>query len=245
MIRLDGRKINIRNYRKRVTIMTKLNLQAISSPEDRPEADAEAVKVTIAKPSSFNLDKFKSKRAAAAANLETLQSALPHHKISEARDFVRLHPDEENYWSAELCFVNVPVKGQKRDTLHLIDEELAMRYLPPARIQRFRLALASKPFDIFFLCHVPTRNEENAWNATNLRACEQAKALWTQATSRKEEGVDGYKIDCARNPKAFGEPKWPTQTLGEWIGVTFAGRVIESKDHPGLLRLIGEVQSTS
>ena len=34
------------------------------------------------------------------------------------------------YWSPELCFVNVPIKGQKRDTLHLIDEDLAMRYLP-------------------------------------------------------------------------------------------------------------------
>ena len=38
---------------------------------------------------------------------------------------MRLHPDEDAYWSPELCFVNVPIKGQKRDTLHLIDEELA------------------------------------------------------------------------------------------------------------------------
>ena len=71
---------------------------------------------------------------------------------------MRLHPDEETYWSHELCFVNVPIKGQKRDTLHLIDEDLAMRYLPSGKIQRFRLALATKPFDVFFLCHVPSRN---------------------------------------------------------------------------------------
>jgi hypothetical protein len=107
--------------------------------------------VTIPKPDEFNLDKFKSKRAAAAANVETLQTGLPYHPISAAKDFVRLHPDEERYWSAEFCFVNVPIKGQKRDTLHLIDEELAMRYLPSGRILRFRLALASKPFDVFFL----------------------------------------------------------------------------------------------
>jgi hypothetical protein len=105
--------------------------------------------VPISKPSAFSLDKFKSKRAAAVANVETLQTSLPHHKISEARDFVRLHPDEETYWSDELCFVNVPIKGQKRDTLHLIGEDLALHYLPSGKILRFRLVLATKPSTCF------------------------------------------------------------------------------------------------
>ena len=90
------------------------------------------------------------------AGVETLSTGLPHHKIAAAKDFVRLHPDEETYWSPELCFVNVPIKGQKRDTLHLINEDLAMRHLPSGKIQHFRLALATKPHDAFFLCEVPT-----------------------------------------------------------------------------------------
>ena len=84
--------------------------------------------------------------------VENQQAALPHHNIAQARDFVRLHPDEENYWSHELCFVNVPIKGQKQDLLHLIDEDLALAYLPSGKIQRFRLVLATKPHDVFFLC---------------------------------------------------------------------------------------------
>jgi len=202
-------------------------------------------KASIIKPGTFSLDKFKSKHAAALANVETLLTALPHHSISQAKDFVRLHPDETNYWSPELCFVNVPIKGQRRDTLHLIDEELAMRFLPPTRILRFRLALATKPHDVFFLCYVPTRNMDNSWNASNLQACEQAKTLWTLVTSRKEEGVEAYKIDTARNEDAFPEPKWPTQSLVEIINVTLTGRTIERQHHPGLLRLIGARQSTS
>jgi hypothetical protein len=201
--------------------------------------------VTIPKPDAFNLDKFKSKRAAAAANVETLQTGLPYHTISAAKDFVRLHPDEEQYWSAEFCFVNVPIKGQKRDTLHLIDEELAMRYLPSGRILRFRLALASKPFDVFFLCHVPTRNEDNQWNSSNIAACTVAKANWVQVTSRKEEGVEAYKVDFARDPDAFPAPNWPTQSLDELIGLTFMGRMITADDHPALLRLVGAKQSVS
>ena len=204
----------------------------------------EEAKVTpIAKPAAgFSLDKFKSKHAAAVANIETLQAGLPHHGIAQAKDFVRLHPDEEAYWSPELCFVNVPIKGQKRDTLHLIDEDLAMQYLSSGKILHFRLALASKPYDVFFLCHLPTRNTDNSWNESNMLACEQAKALWVQATSRKEEGVDGYKIDVARDHDVFPEPQWPTQSLGELIEKTFAGRMIDRHDHPALLRMIGAKQ---
>jgi hypothetical protein len=199
----------------------------------------------IAKPSAFNLDKFKSKRAAALANVETLLTALPIHKISEARDYVRLHHDEINYWSDTLCFVSVPIKGQKKDTLHLIDEDIALRFLEPARIMRWRLVLATKPHDVFFLCQVPTQNIDNAWNESNLQACQQAKSYWVQATSRKEEGVESYKVTFARDQDAFPDPKWPKQPLSEIIGASFPGRMIESEDHPGLLRLIGAKQSMS
>src|SRR6516162_343948 len=167
--------------------------------------------MSIAKPGTFSLDKFKSRRAPALANVETLLTALPHHSISQAKDFVRLHPNEETHWSCEFCFVNVPVKGQKREILHLIEVPLAMRHLSNGVIQRFRLALATKPNDVFFLCHVPSQNLDNSWNDSNLRGCMQAKALWTRLVSRRDEGVDDYEIQQARSKKAFHEPNWPTQ----------------------------------
>jgi hypothetical protein len=214
-------------------------------PEEKGEevtTPIEEATTPIAKPEAFDLNKFKSKQKPTIADVETLQTALPVHSLADAKDFVRLHENEEKYWSDELCFVNVPIKGQKHHTLHLIDEELAMRFLPSARIIRMRLALATKPYDVFFLCQVPSRNLENPWNKSNLRACEQAKTKWTMATSRKAEGVEDYKIDSARNPKAFPDPKWPTQLLEELIGVTYASLTIVNENDPGLLRLIGEVQ---
>jgi hypothetical protein len=164
--------------------------------------------------------------------------------MSQAKDFVRLHPDED-YWSPELCFVTVPIKGATSDSLHLIEVDLAMRFIPSGKIQRFRLALASKPRGVFFLCQIPTRNLDNSWNRDNVAACEQAKTLWTQATSRREEGVDGYLIQRARDPDAFPEPEWPEQSLSDLINRAFAGRTIVSDDHPGLLRLIGAKLSVS
>jgi hypothetical protein len=141
------------------------------------------------------------------------------------------------------CFVEVPIKGQKHNTLHLIDEGLALRFLEAGEIKRFRLALATKPGDVFFLCEVPTQNLDNSWNVSNLEACEMAKMLWTKATSRKGEGVESYKITYARDPESFSQPNWPKQSLGELITRAFAGRMIETEDHPALLRKIGAKQS--
>ena len=209
---------------------------------EAPETEATAT--TVKKPGAFTLDRFKTKRAAAIANVETLPTALPHHGIAQAKDFVRLHPDEDEYWSDELCFVSVPIVGAKTNTLHLIAEELAERHLPSAKIQRFRLALATKPYDVFFLAHVPTRNLDNSWNATNLQACRLSQAQWVQLSSRREEGIDNYKIDFARDPEAFPKTKWLTQTLAGLIELTYAGFMIVEEQHPGLLRLIGAKQLT-
>jgi hypothetical protein len=212
-----------------------------SDPDGINSTDA----VKIPKPNGFDLNRFKSKRADAIANVDTLLTGLPVSKISEAGDYVRLHPDEENYWSPELCLVNVPIKGSKRDNWHLIDENLAMRFLPSGKIKRFRFALAAKPNDVFFLCRVPTRNLDNTWNRDNVAACENAKNFWTEVTSRSEEGVEGYLAQFARDSDAFAEPNWPKQLLSDLIERAFAGRIIDHEDHPALLRLIGAKQSVS
>jgi hypothetical protein len=211
------------------------------SPETTPPQE----QMSIIKPESFSLKGFRSTKPAEISNVATLLTGLPHHSLSDAKDFVRLHPDEVAYWSEELCFINVPIQGQKKSTLHLILEDLAMKYLEPAQIERFRLALASKPYDLFFLCHVPSQRLDNSWNETNLAGCLQAKALWTQATSLKETGQEKYKISFSKDADAFPEPNWPTQSLDQLIWVTFANCMIQRPDHPALLRKVGAKQSLS
>jgi hypothetical protein len=201
--------------------------------------------IAIAKPAAFSLDNFRSKLDTAVTGVETLVSSLPISSISRAGDFVRLHPDEEHFWTPELCFVSVPIKGQKDHLLHLINEDLARRKLVIDKVARFRLALASKPGNAFFLCRVPSQRLDNLWNKTNLQACVQAKTLWTQAVSKKEDGAEGYRVTAALDQDIFPEPKWPTQTLDELIQVTFNGCIITDENHAGLLRLLGAKPAVS
>ena len=53
-----------------------------------------------------------------------------------------------------------------------------MQFLSAAKILRFRLALATKPFDVFFLCHVPTQNIDNSWNAATCKPASRRRTLW-------------------------------------------------------------------
>jgi hypothetical protein len=221
--------------------MTKPTLRDVNA-DSNAEPEVTSIKKPEGKPS---FDKFKSKKEP-AAKVATLATELPVHNIAEAKDYVRLHPDVDNYWSPELCFVNVPIKGGK-DKLHPIDEDLALKYILSGKIQRFRLALATKPDDVLFLCKIPTRNLDNEWNKTAVKACDQAKTKWTQVTSLKEEGIENYKITCAEEDDGFDEPTWPTggQTLEDMFNTRFSGLCIDRPDHPALLRLRGKKQSNS
>ena len=202
---------------------------------------ADATIHPIKKPTGF-MEKFKSKNAPTVSGVETLLTALPILKIGDVNDFAKLHPSEDDYWTCELCFVSVPIKGAKRDQLHMIEDDIAVKYLPSKKIQRHRLALGSKPHGVFFFCVVPSQNLDNPWNAGAIKACYQAQTHWLQALSRRAEGAEGYEIKYAQDEAAFPDPKWPTHTIEELLKTTFGEASIDHDRHPGLLRLIGAKQ---
>ena len=199
----------------------------------------------IAKPSAFDLDKFKSKRAAAMADVETLQTALAASSHRKAKDFVAASRTRKITGRTELCFVNVPIKGQRRDTLHLIEEELAMQYLPSGSILRFRLALATKPYDVFFLATCRRRTSTTRGTRPTCRPASRRRRCGCRPPAAKERRRRGLQDRLRPSTRRFPEPKWPTQSLAELIGVTFAGRMIDTRRSSGLLRLIGAKQNLS
>ena len=174
-------------------------------PEETSRPKLEVVSPTdlsepIPIPGEFSLQKFKSTQA--HRGRRNAADGAATYRIAQAKDFVRLHPNEDEYWSPELCFVTVPIKGQKRDTLHLIDEDLASNTCRALEFSASGLALATKPHDVFFLCHVPTRNLDNIVERDRPPGLRAGKdAVDAGVTSRRDEGVDGYKIDSAARPR--------------------------------------------
>jgi hypothetical protein len=187
------------------------------------------------------LSRFKSRRPPSIAGVITPLNPLTVMKIGDVGDFVRLHHDEAFGWTDELCFVSVPVKGVKKAIMHLIDEDLAMEFLPSKSIKRYRLALAARATGALFFSIAPSQNLDNSFNQSALEACEAAKTQWVKATSRLAEGYEDYKREIAE-PGAFNDPEWGLTDAEKWCEITFREITIIDPNDPGLLRLRGKVQ---
>ena len=142
----------------------------------------------IVKPAAGFLDKFKSKKPPTIAGVETLLTPLPVMRIADANDSFGC-TGTRTTTGPELCFVSVPIEGEKRDMLHLIDEDIAVQHLPAKKIKRHRLALATRPHDKFFLCIVPSQNLDNSCNKRRSRPARRPRRVGA-GLSRKAEGVD-------------------------------------------------------
>ena len=201
--------------------MAKPKLETIETTPPVEEAAPAEKASPIVKPDGFSLDKFKAKHTGDSESQpyrrvsRTTSSRTPRTSCGCTRMKIE-------YWSDDLCFVNVPVKGMKEGTAAPYRRGDRPAIICHAgKPIHYRLALATKPFDIFFLCHIPTRNLDNKYNATTLRACEQAKTMWVQLTSMKHQGIEDYEITPCSHLDAVPQPKWPSQSLGELIDKAF------------------------
>jgi hypothetical protein len=99
----NGPKTQRRHQKSHLKIVEELKAEAAPVPNilggkpvktTKPKAEAppRETPISIPKPGEFSLDMFKSTLDPSMAGVETLLTALPHHKISEAKDWVRLHP---------------------------------------------------------------------------------------------------------------------------------------------------------
>ncbi len=195
----------------------------------------------IAKPSKFSLADFRTEQNPKATGIEPTCPALPMMRLADVKDFFVLHP-HDSYWSNEVALIQVPTKGSTESTQHLILDGIVKKYSDQlqARVKYCQIVLGAKPDNVFFLGLIPTRNLDNTFNASAIRAAVQAKSgIWTTVTSRKSEGHDDYFIGKAQEGGAFLETKWPTFSLDEIVEVTVGDKFITTDEHSSLDRLLG------
>ena len=68
-------------------------------------------------------------------------------------------------------------------------------------------------------------------------ALSEGKKRWVRVVANQALGA--YDLFVA--PGDLSEAVWPKYTMGEMLKAAFAGRIIESQEHPVLLRLRGLV----
>ena len=200
---------------------------AKSAPAAAPEEP-----VSIEKPPPGEiLARFKTKRSL-DERIQTLLPALPHRKISDAKDYVRLHPDDA-YWSDEYCFVMVPVPGIK-----------GLRAAPA----RFRLGGGASPGSlqdsawrwrrsrtISFSCPGPQPEPRQRMESLEPGGVRTPPRTSWKGHQQETEGSEGYHIKPTESElrgegDPFPEPNWPTESLDEIVAKTFDGRMILDRE---------------
>ena len=84
---------------------------------------------------------------------------------------------------------------------------------------------------------IDPNGREIQWHTTHRMAAERAKTEWVRMTS--DLGLGAYQIHIAE--VANIEPVWPEYSLSKLLEVAFAGRLVDSTDHPVIRQLLGRV----
>ena len=206
-------------------------------------AGTPAEAVSIAKPGAFNLDLFKTKSSPNIAGVATLLTALPHHNIAQANDWVRLHSGRGKLL---VCRAVLRHRSDQRpeERPRASDHRRVGDAVSAEQSDQDSTGSRSPPSQTMCSSCATSRHRTSTTRSMRLR-CRHAS--WPRRSGCKQpaaraKAVDDYQIDFARDPDAFPEPNWPKQSLDELIGVTFTGRMITSENDPALLRLIGAKQ---
>lgn len=78
---------------------------------------------------------------------------------------------------------------------------------------------------------------DNPWAESMRIAQGEGKKRWVRVVANQALGA--YDLFVA--PGDLSEPAWPKYSMGEMLKAAFAGRIIDTPDHPVLLRLRGVV----
>jgi len=77
---------------------------------------------------------------------------------------------------------------------------------------------------------------DNEWFVSARRVAEIAERQWVRMVANRE--TRGYDVYTATSD--FGEPTWPEQTFADLLKIAFAGKIIDSLDHPVVMKLVGK-----
>jgi hypothetical protein len=206
--------------------------------------DKNTPKLSIEKPpGDFNpLAAFaatnKDPPIAIAASDDPLEVMHP----AKAGYFFRVHPDEANYWTDTLYFINARRKPDLEAEEHLIIEPLARQ--KPGKVTRFRLALAKIADGPSFLARVPVGPTDNKWIITAMEGIEAAKTKWVELVSQKKANPprDFYVTEHAFDQDKWREVDWLRGGVTPLVMRRYDGLMITDPSHPAWLDLIGAKQ---
>jgi hypothetical protein len=193
------------------------------------EPTSDSTNAAAKSPNPFDLDGLAlSQSFAETVGVEKLLTHVPIGK-PDGQVWSRVHPSPEFQR-------NLPLLILKTDREHYLVKremlaELAGEYVGVTMYT----AISSQGVLRLWPVRLPGPDGKDlAWWSTEREAAERAKKRWVRIKANMALGANDINIS-----KMTAEPRWPTATFQEIIEIAFAGRLIDSVDHPVVKRLRG------
>ena len=142
--------------------------------------------------------------------------------------------------------MNVPIKGQKHNTLHLIDEDLALQFLEAGEIKRFRLALASQART---MCSSFAKSQRKTSIIVGTfpiwRRARKPRRFGRKPPAEKAKAWRATKLRLPETLESFQPPNLADAIAWRTYRARLRRPHDRDGDHPALLRKIGAKQSLS
>jgi hypothetical protein len=183
--------------------------------------------VTSPQPSAvpnFDLDAALGDEDALKSDMVADVEQPPEVRAPKKREFIMVHPT----FSRVATVIEYTPVGSVGRAYYLATGEIK-KHIEEEDLRVVRLvlcqSLATRAWFIWPM-NVNPDGRENAWNTSSERFAEEAKAKWARRVNRKT-GY-GTKFAPGDNPP----PTWPDKPWKAVIAEAFAGRIIDSPEHP-------------
>lgn len=202
-----------------------LNQLQETSLVDKPEPTA-ATKSTSSILSSLRLPDTYNVSGGVALPLKATYGKLNKHR------FCRVHPSDDYKFR---CLV---VDDKDNGETYLAAPNMASQLGSLATPKTIRLAVdnAGTP-KLIGEPDLDPGGRRNLWQSSYKDAIKQAENDWVRVQANMAAGQ--YEITPSMSDLGF--PRWPKQSMDELINDAFAGRIIDSPDHPYIRQIQGRI----
>jgi len=202
-----------------------LNQLQETSLVDKPEPTA-ATKSTSSILSSLRLPDTYNVSGGVALPLKATYGKLNKHR------FCRVHPSDDYKFR---CLV---VDDKDNGETYLAAPNMASQLGSLATPKTIRLAVdnAGTP-KLIGEPDLDPSGRRNLWQSSYKDAIKQAENDWVRVQANMAAGQ--YEITPSMSDLGF--PRWPKQSMDELINDAFAGRIIDSPDHPYICQIQGRI----
>jgi hypothetical protein len=203
--------------------------QTINKPEaiDIPD-EAEA---TVTKSTSSLLSSLRLPDTYSASGGTTLPLKPTFGKMNKHR-FCRVHP------GAEFKFRCLLVDDKENSETYLAAPNMAGHLGSLATPKTIRVAVDNSGVPkLIAEPDVDPSGRRNLWQSSYKEAIKQAETDWVRVEANMQAGQ--YEITKSTND--LGDPRWPKRSIDELINDAFAGRIIDSPEHPYIRQIQGRI----